>query len=82
MAAPQGKVKKFIYGFFFACVLILLVDSQFERHHLTYTWENHTGFYGAYGFFSCVILVYIAKFGLRPLIMEVEAPQHRGEDGE
>lgn len=58
--------------FFTLCVLIMIVDPMVSKSHAAFVWEKWPGFYGAYGFFSCVILVLIAKFGLRPLVMRDE----------
>ena len=58
--------------FFTLCVLIMVIDPMVPKSHAAFVWETWPGFYGAYGFFSCVILVLIAKFGLRPLVMRDE----------
>ena len=58
--------------FFTLCVLIMVIDPFVPRDHSHFAWENWPGFFGTYGFFSCVILVFIAKYGLRPLVMRDE----------
>lgn len=66
------STKNILRVFFFLCVAIMLIDPFVPREHSHFVWENWYGFYGTYGFFSCVILVFIAKFGLRPLVMRDE----------
>ena len=66
------STKNILRVFFSLCVLILGVDVFVPRTHSHFVWENWYGFYGAYGFFSCVVLVYIAKYGLRPIVMRDE----------
>jgi hypothetical protein len=34
--------------------------------HGVFAWERATGFYAAYGFVACVLLVLVAKHVLRP----------------
>ena len=68
----SSSTKNILRVFFGLCVLILIIDPFVPRDHSHFKWENWPGFYGAYGFFSCVILVFIAKFGLRPLVMRDE----------
>ena len=58
--------------FFFLCVAIMVIDPFVPKTHSHFEWENWPGFYGTYGFFSCVILVFIAKYGLRPAVMRDE----------
>jgi len=50
----------------------MVVDPFVSREHAHFQWEKWPGFYGTYGFFSCVILVFIAKYGLRPAVMREE----------
>lgn len=68
----SSSTKTILRIFFSLCVVILVVDVFIPRHHSHFRWENWYGFYGAYGFFSCVILVFVAKYGLRPLVMREE----------
>lgn len=71
--SPSGKK---LFGVFVTlCILIMLVDPMVERHHAAFVWETWPGFYGAFGFISCSILVLISKHVLRPLIMVDEEEQ-------
>jgi len=60
-----------------ACLVVFLVDFLFMLEsfdkHAVFEWENWPGFYGVFGFISCVVIVVIARYGLRPLVK-------RGED--
>ncbi len=80
---PQGwfdrpkNVRKVIYGLFATCVLFVIIDvvfwaTGFDKHPYL-KWETWPGFYAVYGFVACVVLVIVAKYILRPLVM-------RGED--
>jgi hypothetical protein len=53
----------------------MAVDPFVPKEHIHFVWEKWPGFYGTYGFFSCVILVFIAKYGLRPVVMREEESQ-------
>lgn len=50
----------------------MIIDPMVERHHSAFVWETWPGFYGAFGFVSCSVLVLISKHILRPLIMRDE----------
>lgn len=68
--APKSKA---LFGAFAAmCILAVAIDPLVERHHAAFAWETWPGFYGAFGFISCSILVLISKHILRPLIMRDE----------
>ena len=61
-----------VLGVFFVIAIITLgIDLGFDRH-TDHPYERRVGFYGIWGFVSCVVLVLAAR-GLRRLIM-------RGED--
>lgn len=71
-----GDVRRVLTWLYRACALLVVVDLAFffgfadkEAH---YPWENGIGFYAAYGFVACVLLVLISKFILRPLIIRKE----------
>ena len=57
---------------FYACVVLSLAIDIFYHKHGIFTWESFFGFYSAYGFVACVILVIVAKYILRPLVMRKE----------
>ncbi len=68
----SGRVKTILTLFFSLCGLALVVDPFIPKTHAHYPWETWPEFYGAYGFVSCVVLVLIAKYGLRPAVMRDE----------
>ena len=67
---PQN-VKRLLYTFY-TCVLLLLFVDVFYHKHAIFAWEGFFGFYSVYGFVACVILVILAKYVLRPLVMRKE----------
>lgn len=56
---------------FYAALAILLVIDFFIHKHPKFPWEGYPNFFAAFGFVSCVLLVYIAKL-LRPLVKRGE----------
>lgn len=66
---PQN-VKRFLGGFYVFLVVLLIIDF-FVHKHAEFAWEGFPDFYAAYGFISCVLLIFIAK-GLRMLIKRDE----------
>lgn len=67
---PQN-VKRLLRGFY-GCVVVLLLVDIFYHKHAIFPWEACFGFYAVYGFVACVILVIVAKYVLRPLVMRNE----------
>lgn len=65
------NVKRVLIGFF-TCVGLLLTIDLFYHKHAYFHWEEAFGFYSVYGFVACVILVIVAKYILRPLVMRKE----------
>lgn len=65
------KVNRLLAGFFTGVGLLLSVDL-FYRKHTVFPWEEEFGFYAVYGFVACVLLVLIAKYVLRPMVMRNE----------
>ena len=57
---------------FYACVVVSLAIDIFYHKHGIFNWESFFGFYSVYGFVACVILVIVAKYVLRPLVMRKE----------
>lgn len=57
---------------FYASVILLLVVDVFCHKHTIFAWEGYFGFYSVYGFVACVILVVLAKYVLRPMVMRKE----------
>ena len=66
---PQN-VKRFLAGFYVS-LMVLLIIELFVHKHAEFAWEGFPDFYAAYGFISCVLLIFIAK-GLRMLIKRDE----------
>lgn len=52
------------------CAAAVAVDAAHLRHG-RFEWEETFGFYAAYGFVACVLLVVIAK-GMRKILMRDE----------
>ena len=72
-----GKgVKIILIALFSLCAGIFLVDFLFFLEpfdkHAVFEWENWPGFYAAFGFIACVMLVLISKYILRPLVKRDE----------
>lgn len=70
------NVKLILWCLYGACAIFVLLELVFlfgwadkEAH---YGWENMLGFYAAYGFVSCVLLVFVAKYLLRPAVIRDE----------
>jgi len=64
-------VKSVLYTFFTCVGLLLSIDLFFHKHAI-FPWEEYFGFYSVFGFVACVILVLVAKYILRPLVMRKE----------
>ena len=54
------NVKRFFKAFYIALVVLLIIDF-FIHKHAEFAWEGVPEFYAAYGFVSCVLLIFIAK---------------------
>lgn len=65
------NVKKLLKIFFICCVALLPAQFLVEMHG-HFKWEGWFGFYAFYGLVSCIVLVLISKFVLRPLVMRDE----------
>ncbi|MDW7644726.1 MAG: hypothetical protein SCI25_06750 [Desulfuromonadales bacterium] len=57
---------------FYTCVVLLLSLDFFHHKHAYFPWEEGFGFYAVYGFVACVVLVLVAKYILRPLVIRKE----------
>ncbi|MGI9379535.1 MAG: hypothetical protein ACR2OW_07755 [Methyloligellaceae bacterium] len=64
------NVDKIVYGVYAISAFLLVIDP-FVHKHGPFAIEHWWGFYGIYGFISCVFLVIAAK-ELRKLIMRRE----------
>ncbi|MFW6323463.1 MAG: hypothetical protein ACOC0U_00235 [Desulfovibrionales bacterium] len=67
----KRNVKILLGVFFSSVVLLLLLDLVYHRHAY-FPWEERFGFYCIFGFVACVILVLVARFILRPLVIRDE----------
>ncbi|MDT8442907.1 MAG: hypothetical protein RQ722_01340 [Desulfuromonadales bacterium] len=65
------NVKRLLRIFYTSVVLLLVVDIFYHKHAI-FAWEGYFGFYAVYGFVACVILVIVAKYVLRPMVMRKE----------
>ena len=65
------NTKRLRYGFFGILVLLFAVEP-FVHKHAYFSWEEWPGFYVIFGFASCVLLVLISKYILRPLVKRNE----------
>ena len=54
------NVKRLLIGFYICLIVLLLIDP-FIHKHAYFKWEAVPAFFAAYGFVSCVLLIFIAK---------------------
>ncbi|MDF2179847.1 hypothetical protein P2G88_16465 [Aliiglaciecola sp. CAU 1673] len=55
-----ANVQRLLRFFYSLCVVLFLLDFVVHRHHLL-DFEAIPGFYAAFGFVACVLLVLLAK---------------------
>ncbi|CAN7600418.1 hypothetical protein LJR235_004393 [Pararhizobium sp. LjRoot235] len=48
--------------FYLVLVLIVVADFVVYREHAEYLWDRLPGWSAAYGFLSCVLLIFVSKF--------------------
>ncbi|PTM96244.1 hypothetical protein [Mycoplana dimorpha] len=48
--------------FYLVLVLVVIADFVVPRESTDYLWERLPGWSAAYGFFSCVVLIFVSKF--------------------
>lgn len=48
--------------FYLALVLIVVADFLVDREHVEFLWDRVPGWSAAYGFGSCVLLIFVSKF--------------------
>lgn len=73
MSADQNpNAKRFVWGLIAVSVLLALADFVLPNTHPHFEVETWPLFYGAFGFVSFVLLVYFAKYILRPLVSRKE----------
>lgn len=63
---------KILLAVFFSSVVVLLLLDLVHHRHTVFPWEEAFGFYGVFGFVACVVLVLVAKYILRPLVIRKE----------
>ena len=54
------NVRRFLCFFYISLAVLLIIDF-FIHKHADFQWEGEAGFFAAYGFGSCILLVFIAK---------------------
>jgi len=54
------NVKRFLSIFYISLIVLLIIDF-FIHKHPEFPWEGAPNFFAAYGFVSCVLLIFIAK---------------------
>ena len=61
------NIKRFLIIFYISLV-VLLISEFFIHPHPAFAFEHIKGFSAVYGFFSCVLLIFLAKI-LRLIVM-------------
>ncbi len=67
----KRNVKRFLVIFYISLVVLLGLELVVHKHP-HFAWEKWFGFYAVFGLVSCILLVLIAKYILRPLVMRDE----------
>jgi len=74
--APERRTGHVVFGLFAACALLLLIELGFRVVHFDkhpyFRWEQWPGFYAVCGFAACILIVFVAKFLVRPLVKRSE----------
>ena len=65
------NVKRLLAVFYLSLAVLLAIDF-FVPKHPHFPWEEWPSFSAVYGFVACVVLVIVAKYVLRPLVMRRE----------
>ena len=65
------NVQRILYVLWASLALLLALEI-FVHKHTYFAWEEWFGFYAIYGFVSCLLLVLVAKYILRPLVKRKE----------
>lgn len=63
---------KRLLSFFYTLLLFLLVIDFFILKHPIFPWEEWPQFYAVFGFVAFVVLIFAAKYILRPLVKRRE----------
>ena len=64
------NVQRLLYVFYGALLALLIIDFFIHKHG-DFPWEDTPEFFAAYGFVSCVALIFIAKL-LRKIVRRKE----------
>jgi len=64
-------LKAMLTGFIAVLGVLLLVEGWAHRH-VIFPWEEWYGFYAAFGFVAYVMLVFVAQYVLRPIVIRDE----------
>lgn len=72
MQNSKRRIMQGLWVFFGICVFLLVIDFYIPKDHAHFEWETWPDFFGAFGLAACVILVLVAKYVLRPLVMRDE----------
>lgn len=67
----RRNIVRLLRIFFAICIALFAADLFVSRHPLM-PWEEWPGFYAVYGLVACVVLVLVAKYILRPIVMRRE----------
>lgn len=66
----RKNIVRFLQGFFVFLGLLIVIDF-FIPKHADFYWEETPAFFAAFGYISCVALIYVAR-GIRILIKRDE----------
>ncbi len=67
---PQN-VKRF-FLLFYILIGLFTIAELFIHKHTFFRWEEYSFFYASFGFVAFVLMIFAAKYILRPLIMRKE----------
>lgn len=62
------NIKRFLI-IFYSSLVVLFISEFFIHPHPAFAFERIKGFSAVYGFFSCVLLIFLAKI-LRLIVMK------------
>lgn len=68
----RPQTLKGMMAVFIAVLGALLLAEGWAHRHVIFPWEEWYGFYAAFGFVAYVILVFVAQYVLRPIVMRDE----------
>lgn len=69
---PSRIARGCVVGLIGSCVLLVVLDFFVPKEHPHFSFEQQPLFFALYGFLSCAVLVLVAKYLLRPLVMRGE----------